>query len=61
MYSKSVKFSSRGLGKSGEFMIKAKGRPFIFESFIKESLPPDTFFGRWAVSASAKLPWRDLS
>lgn len=59
-YGKSVVFSHKGMGKEGEFMTKVKGRPFIFESFIKESLPPDTNMGRWGVSSFAKKHWSEF-
>lgn len=59
-YGKNIIFSSRGLGKEGEFMTKVKGRPFIFESFEKESNNPDSFFGKWGLSAIANKNWREI-
>ena len=47
------KFNTRGLGKSGEFMTKVRGRPFIFESMSTETNPPDSFFSGIGVRACA--------
>jgi hypothetical protein len=59
-FGKKVSFNHRGMGKSGEFMTKVKGRPFIFESFNREIIKPEGYLGKWAMSETMKKNWRDL-
>ncbi len=54
------KFNTRGLGKSGEFMTKVRGRPFIFESMSTETNPPYSFFSGIGVRACANENWKDV-
>ncbi len=59
-YGKVVKFSHRGMGTSGQFMTKIRGRPFIFESVLKEHKSPDGYLGRMATNAYTKMNWHDI-
>ncbi len=50
-----IKFSNRN-----EFLTRVNGRPFFFESIIKEYKLPEGFFSRWGCQAGAKESWQKL-
>ena len=51
---------ARKMGKSGEFMTKVSGRPFIFESISKTINPPTTRNGKWGMNIFSKKDWREI-
>lgn len=60
-YKKEIKLNNPLFGKTGEFMTRVKGRPFIFESVNKEIENPTGYMGKWACKETAKKHWKDLA
>jgi hypothetical protein len=61
-WGKSVKYTKRMIGSTGEFFTTIKDRPFVFaENLDLDHFPrPQGFFGRWACSSMAKVKWQDI-
>lgn len=65
-YGKTMPFSSRSFGKTGEFMTKVRNRPFIFEdSFLEKNCNENYYsvaniMGKWAISHTAKTDWKKI-
>ena len=56
-FGKEVKYDNLVFGKNGEFMTKARNRPFLFESIEMEHQFPDGYLGRMAMAKIAKMNW----
>jgi hypothetical protein len=65
-YGKTMPFSSRSFGKTGEFMTKVRNRPFIFEdSFLEKNCNENYYsvaniMGKWAITVTARKNWREI-
>lgn len=59
-YGKSVSLGQRHLGKSGEFFTRVSGRPFTFESVIKEHKEPKGYFGKLGLKAISEQHWSQI-
>jgi len=59
-------YSSRSVGKPGQFMTKVKNRPFMFESTFLDKTCNENYFknanvmGKWATVTIARGRWQDI-
>jgi len=59
-YHRVENLSNPVFGKSGEFMTKVRGRPFILESVINNVPPLNSNMSKWGNSILADKDWREI-